>query len=359
LSSMEQLLHPKRALMMFLHLMVLRRHCHLQTYDSMESHDELKQFCSSSFHVTWATTNGGKYTHSMPIMTILRSMKLNLEETDTCSVMAASVFAALRAQHSNVSNERPLHRLLQHACLAILFFGSRCFLKRLLDALKDTVAVSSADFGKVLRDLVRRHKPSPHRLFTTSFNPNRIRFFQVRRSKCRLTCMKKLWNSFARHKTKPLNLKSERRKLFCQLGRSMGAFTAKNYWQLLCKALPTSPVFKTGTRQRTCASAYTETGPGARTALNALNGVPRAFAINAPGQLAADAFNVFLVRWWKEWRNLCKEALKHVPDCLHQHLAYFANVNEVGFQFLLCEFSKVLNYVASEHIHYGRDFCWG
>jgi hypothetical protein len=135
----------------------------------------------------------------------------------------------------------------------------------------------------------------------------------------------------------------------------MGAFSGKNMFQMLRKAHPTSRVFKQSKQRH---FQYTETGPGARSAINQLlqryNGQDK-----TPGQAVANQFSRECVALKSQWQKLARAIQKdpNTPPALKPHARYFASNDTFDapwFQFALCELSKVINYIVYHRIIYTR-----
>ena len=321
------------------------------TYEAMEH--AYPDVCAGSFTLHWGTDSRSIGTvQEAPIMQLLRTLKINLEDTDHCTGMAEQIFDLLRAavDHAKATTQ---WSLLQVACSAIAFFGSRLFLTNLLRECQTHAPNDRCQFMRLVRQIVYHHQSNAWRLFTTSFNPNRINCFAVRRKRFDACAAHRLWCRFARKGTLKINMTGDRRAAFSAIGRAFGAFTGKNYWQLLRLAWP-SHIFNP------TSDVYTETGPGARAACNALHGLPGCFCIYTRGQIAADAYNVMLRKLLKAWQSVCREALRSdvYPDELLHHAHYFLNMDEVHFQFLLCELSKIISCLGKSSVAYTRGYSW-
>ncbi len=333
--------------------MILRRHSHVMTYDAMEH--AYPDVCGGFFTLHWGTDSCSFATvQEAPIMQLLRMLKINLEDTDHCTLMAEQIFELLRAA-VNHSRATTRSSLLQIACLAIAFFGSRLFLATLLQECQTHAPKDRRQFMRLVHQVVYQHQSNAWRFFTTSFNPNRINCFAVKRKRFGACAAHRLWRSFSKKGTllEKINMKGSRRASFSAIGRALGAFTGKNYWQLLRLASHHSIFNPTP-------DAYTETGPGARTACNVLHGLPKCFCIYSAGQNAADAYNMMLCKLLKVWQSVCREALLSVvyPDEMLHHIHFFLNIDEVQFQFLLCELSKIMNFLDNGCVTYTRGYSW-
>jgi hypothetical protein len=324
------------------------------TYEAMEH--AYPEVCAGYFTLHWGTDSHSIATvQEAPIMQLLRTLKINLEDTDHCTGMAQQIFKLLRAAVAR-AKESTQWSLLQVACLAIAFFGSRAFLTTLMQECQIQAPKDRCQFMRLVRRVVYQHQSKAWRLFTTSFNPNRINCFAVRRKRFDACAAHRLWRHFAKKGTLKINMRGDRRAAFSAVGRAFGAFTGKNYWQLLRLAWPSHSIFNP------TPEVYTETGPGARAACNALHGLPRCFCIYTAGQTAADAYNVMLRKLLEAWRNVCRDALRSdeylYPDELLHHVHYFLNMDEVHFQFILCELSKIIAFLDNSSVTYTRGYSW-
>ena len=116
------------------------------------------------------------------------------------------------------------------------FFGSRLFLEKLLAV---SSSLSRANFQRHLETLISDYG---WRLFSASYNPNRIRLKQSLRSSSDSRTALKLWNRFRRKHNRTLISAKERRgrcftrrHVASKIGRQFGNFTGKNLYQILRK----------------------------------------------------------------------------------------------------------------------------
>ena len=283
--------------------------------------------------------------YQVPTMTLLMQMKVNLEQHDFCTRLQRQL---LRSVNCNDD-------LRWMLVLSMVFFGSRMFL---------TALQSACDSGvdnKVVVRLIRRSE-QPARLFTPSFNPNRIRRNQIRKmqnaSHQRLAT-EHLWKKFLTKARSHLNLDVSRRYLSWQLSSRMGSFSGKNCFQLCRLAWPSAPVFA----RQLPNNKFTLTGPGARSAINQFRGWPQTWNLYRRDSATADVYNQQLILLREQFKSICAEILARgsymgvvVPPELAVHIKYFASgfYDEVRFQFLLCELSKILNYIQTGNRTYRR-----
>ena len=338
---------PRVFLQQLLHLMILRRHGEYQT-NSIE-HPELYH---NLFEVQ---TQSPSQSFFMTFLEILTTMQLNMEDTDFCTVESANILAMASLR----SSLRYRSRVTVILAMAISFFCSRQFLALLKDRVAATDVITPRKCQAMVIAVINgcRHAAD---LFTRAFNPNRLQGSQVakhRRPKTKTRC---LWRAALR-KVINLNLvaRRSRRRQFCKVGRSLGCFRGKNFWQLV--KLGTSPLsshLRCPRRHQVPGQgdAYTETGPGARAMLNMLEQLPRQFCLNVNGQACADVFNKWLHKWWKVWRKLCQADLRNWPAKFHLDIKHFYTLDAVAFQFVLCEGSKVFNFVSHHGCIYARGY---
>jgi hypothetical protein len=188
------LLNPSSVLNQMLRLMIIRRH-YSTSGDSYETMyqlwpewfpDFVLEYNVSAYE--WNSNSSCRQECRMNILDLLRSMKLNCEDQDACSLLSADIFAELKAQARFRTYQRMAHR----AALAMVHFGSRRFLQAL--------GMQVREHGKVTTKLIHRiimEDPQPELLYTTSFNPNRIRRSEISRKpslKAKRYIMKKKWS---------------------------------------------------------------------------------------------------------------------------------------------------------------------
>jgi hypothetical protein len=358
---MELLQNGSDVLLHFMLLQALRRHCSVtgSSYaDVAEPWLEAFGDMTLRWRVQEPSAAGlavSTVVQATSMFMLLTRMKLNVEELDYCTLLRASIFHMLRPMR---------RRMLWQASLAMCFFGSRCFLEALLRQ-----ASSERLHTRNLQAAIRRivYTTVPWQLFCRAYNPNRIRGNTVRRlARCRLPRRRTLqmWSSFLKqhgHAENVILLRPRphavcRRHLLSTLGRSMGAFTAKCFFQILRQATPCLPCFK---MERKEANMYTETGPGARAALNMLQGLPRSWNIYQRGQRAANVYNQWLLLWLRRWRK-CGALLLRRPELqfLRAQISFLScsGFDEVQFQFVLCELAKTQKYMQTGSKIYERNY---
>ena len=350
---------PLDVLQQMLQLMMLRRHFSVSG-DSYESMFQMWPQWFPDFVLKYQgfrhdETSNSEFekNYSMSFLDVLRNMKLNCEDQDHCSRMCDDIFAELRAR----SWYRHYKTMAHKAALAMVHFGSRRFLEALNEEVRTQGKVTNSVINKIIMDA-----PQPELLYTLSFNPNRIRRYEISkktiRSKHRLT--KKKWRR-CQSWLKPMSFAGGRitqRWAASQLGRQLGAFTGKNMYQLLRKAHPHAKAFSSK-KQRRCYE-YTETGPGARSALNQLQQRTNV-SEKHPGQAVADQFSRECIAFKAQWQKLAKAIAKDpsTPPELIQHAEYFGSnrsFDATWFQFVLCELSKVIGFIVYRRIIYSRGY---
>jgi hypothetical protein len=317
---------PRKVLSQFLHLLAIRRHVTVEaiSYDDMfQHHPEVFQTFVVEYVVTKQTSTGSTTTVetcSRDMLDLLINMKLNVEDVDWCTLERQEIFDAIK----------PLrYRVAHPLALAMQFFGSREFLTALKDlCLSHQGAVSYSDVHRFIRTVL---VSIPLRVFTCSYNPNYIRRCQVRRARAPLRVVRRLWN---RHKRKHLSRvplfensrHCSKRHFLSALGRRMGPFTGKCYYQVLRQALPCVGALSRQRRgrQRSRADQYTECGPGAREAINSLEALPHGWNIRQPGQSTADAYSNWAVKWLRIWRKEGKSlAADERLESIKANILYF------------------------------------
>jgi hypothetical protein len=90
--------------------------------------------------------------------------------------------------------------------------------------------------------------------------------------------------------------------------------------------------------------------------LNMLEGHGKTWLIYTNTQDTADYYSAKVVEWRKIWKALCKTSLTGFPEALRVHVEHFRSdyFDEVAFQFILCEGSKVANFMITGHSRYLR-----
>jgi hypothetical protein len=114
------------------------------------------------------------------------------------------------------------------------------------------------------------------------------------------------------------------------LGRRLGAFRAKNLYQVLrLSGLKGIPGLARGRRSSAGINEartripYSETGPGSRSFVNVLAGWPKVMNISRPGSSWALFYSFALHKLHLCWRRQCKNLLSDLPEALHEHLHFF------------------------------------
>ena len=140
---------------------------------------------------------------------------------------------------------RKNYTMLLWAAMAISFFGSRRFLKLLMQQLEQHRPVTAQRLQQLIRSLITI-APHPSVLFTTSFNPNRLTRHRVAKSSnpVKLTC--RIWMQFRRKlvgfKTyvggyvgsKPIKRKAlSSQYLQSWMARKVGSFRGRHIYQVL------------------------------------------------------------------------------------------------------------------------------
>lgn len=284
---------------------------------------------------------------------ILTGMKINIEESDHCTLAAKDIFKTLEALVPARLYLRLCHSFIQ----VIIFFGSRRCLQDLQQFILDEGASLRPQGLRLKITNLIKNLDSPHEWVTRSFNPNRIRRRYIRKAKRAGNRAARAFSKFrvksgwqvcslrhARHRTK--------RYVASLFGRTLGNFVGKNFFQL-CKLA--KPALFTRTRER-AADLYSETGPGARSALNQLEGFSKTLHQYTNTQDVANSYNVLLLKWRKVWRKACKAVEKVLPDELKPLAASLHDYDEGQFQFVLCELSKVICFIDTGCVIYTRDY---
>ena len=285
---------------------------------------------------------------------LLTNMKINLEDSDHCTVAARDIFTTLQ---SLLPNTRKYTRMCHDFIQLIVFFGSRRCLRDIHQFILDQGGAlkQKSLFPKIIRLI--RGLDYPHRWVTRAFNPNRIRQKVIRKSKRPGVRAARLFTKFrAKSGWRTCGLRNARRlskrHVASTLGRTLGNFVGKNFFQL-CKLAKPSLVACWRPRK---ADMHTEAGPGCRSALNQLEGFPKTLNQYTNSQPVADMYNALLLKWKKVWQKACKVVEKMLPEELQPLARWLHSLDEGGFQFVLCELSKILNFVEHEGIIYTRDY---
>lgn len=313
------LLKQRRTLEQFLNLLAVRRHATLRGISYAELcklHPEVFGDFVVEYQAARDTDAGFRSssveTHERPMLEILELMKLNVEDLDWCTVERQKFF-----------DTHPLTYAVAHrVSLAMVFFGSRAF----LEGLQERYRNRRVTLRNLLIHVKEVAQASPHNMFTRSYNPNAIRRASVRKHRRPAQLAMKLWRKFFKKNRArvPLHTNSSgcsRRKVMSTIARRMGAFTGKCYFQVLRQALANKMCFRP---MRHRANQYTECGPGARAALNALEGVPHGLMIYAPGQDKADLYSAWAVKWMHVWRRVGKRLARSLPAIKESVLAFIS-----------------------------------
>jgi hypothetical protein len=212
----------------------------------------------------------------------------------------------------------------------------------------------------VIRDIIRTTQ-EPWKLFCRAFIIGKVKGNQVRRCRRPHVKVRKMWSQYEKKHgfSKNAQLSDKglcRRHVLSALGRRMSAFSGKCCFQIWRQSSPRKTCFRVEPQPH----MYSETGPGARCALNVLEGLPRNWCARVPGQIAADVYNAYLIRWFKTWKSQARALLQ---DPTHQFLSdqlrYFeatSSFDELHFQFALCELSKAENFAEHGNITYQRAY---
>lgn len=375
---MMRILDPSALLYSLMLLMVLRRHYTTSgtSYEAMD--DAFPEVMQQQFWVRFsvdthtATDDRNDIVeHVQSMSALLKIMQINLEAFDFCTLKQAELFQALRSQ--NLSSKQ-YSAIANKLVFAIAFFGSRLFLTCLMGVAR-TIMPNTVNSG--INSIIDA-QPHPEKLFTKAFNPCRIRCYAVLKKpqSQRASKTKQLWKRRRCRAPHPVFYISPsmractKRSVASYLGRRLGAFTGKNCFQILRQAYPPNgdggtpkPALcytrrRIGQQAPLSAARYTETGPGARSALNSLQGRDRAAFTRTPGQASADMFNTELQGWWQEWRKAGRRLRRVLPECMQAHVDYFIgpSFDEVCFQFVLCELSKIIVFLETGNITYTRGY---
>lgn len=292
--------------------------------------------------------------YTMSIFDLLSRMKINMESHDACTLLHLSIFEKLRQSVSR----KQYHRIAAKVVAAIVFFGSASFMTNLE---KEVAQLTANTFNIRLKHIIASTERS-WRVFTNSFNPNRIRRNRVLKAKregLNFSLLPfRMWKAWiAKKHMSALKLTVgravfSRRMVASRLGRTFGSFSCKNALQILRRAYPTARCFKKAIYR----DMYSETGPGCRASINMLMGLPKTWNIYKTGQQAADVYNVHLMQILKMWRKIVRECFDCLPSDLQLHAEYFLNCEEVDVQFLLCELSKIIAFLEFQNEKYTRGY---
>ena len=277
---------------------------------------------------------------TLTVRDMLTRMKLNWFPTDWCTLQ---IEAMMRAAPSHRSTNAYILGLFTSRAFVRAFHSSRAY--RLRRTLRGKL--------KMVRELV----PNISDWFTMSFNPQR----RYRRQFAKYT-PKKAWVELNKLVTgRPPKLKvrhsdgtRKTKRDLCQEVRrlkSIGPFLGKNILQWLALSV--------GQKLVPDMHEFTESGPGARAAINTLSGWPRLFSTSSASWASAEFYNV-------ELQKIRKRLLKHPalkPSDMDS--ATVATAKQMilkqlrtaeGTQFLLCEMAKTHNYELLRSTIYSRGY---
>ena len=110
--------------------------------------------------------------------------------------------------------------------------------------------------------------------------------------------------------------------------------------------------------QRNAKFRHTETGPGSRSTINMIQGWTKTLFLYNQSRDVADMYSGLVVDEMKRWRAVIRKERDVYPSELHAHLDYFASegFDEVYFQFVLCETSKLVAWLLTSDKRYRRDY---
>ena len=359
--------NPTELLRSLLILMVLRRHNTMAKVSYEDMQVEYPQFADEILQVTYRVRESANVplrerafvtlAFGMGICTLLSTMTINLEELDVCSLLRVEVA-------KNIAEQKHCYNFnfVWDLALAITTFGSRQF-NAGLHNLSMCRVLTPKLFLKWVRHLIVKSGPRPWHIFTGSYCPNRIRRNQLKkcRPRRRRLVAIQLWKLFRARAGDGSILKENlsKRALQERMAERMGPFTAKNCFRTLGRLLPNRSQYR-GTVLRS--HRYSLTGPGARTALNLLQGWAKSYSVKSKGGPEVSAvYSDLLLDWHQRWHEICKDFLEVCPPSLRHHVLYFVDYeqfDELGFQFLLCELSKIVNFVETENVSYTRGYKW-
>lgn len=377
-ATSESLHNPKRLLASFLVLLVLRRHARACTYDHMML--TWPWLFQEPFCLVIKCTTHAEHESSVEelhlersFFEILKTMKLNIEDTDACTQLQQAFWSNPARGGMTLSG-----KLL--VSLAMGFFGSRLFLTTLTEQMQTTLLGSKSAVARAIASVVCECE-HPSLLFSASFNPARIHKSKLLKCKDILTAQRqtmKMWKDFQKICSQHFALRRSRRHVASSLGRKFGSFTGKNLYQILSRASLEKFLGEPGK------VPYTETGPGARTCINWLEGWPKTWNVLATGQAHADVYSELCVKWMTKWQCLCRDVLgadggagaerlqctlkffdrldtnpEHpcfLPEELQGHVTFFLTQDVTAFQFHLCELSKIIHWIQHESVVHERGY---
>ena len=247
------------------------------------------------------------------------------------------------------------------------FFGSRIFLRKLLKFHRLAEqkkghgrlrGAATSNFEEFLRRILREC-PCPSDVFSASFQSSRVRRNAVRKApkRKRLKRVFGLWRAFfKRAGASPSSLLApgrSRRDLQLDLAGRMGTFTGKNCYQILKKFYRSRQAF---TRSPNRTRRFTLCGPGARAALNLLQGWPKSWNDRRKDEETHHVYSETLLHWQHEFNKVCKSVIDELPQELRAHVDCFLAFDETDFQFFMCELSKILNWIEDGNVIYSRGY---
>lgn len=216
--------------------------------------------------------------------------------------------------------------------------------------------------------LCRQPNLCPSRLFTGSFCPNRIRRNEIRKIsnlQMRKRETYRNWKRWSQQRQRldpgiVADVAASRRAVMIELASKLGPFSGKNCFQLGRKfAQPASMQARFHLNRNNCClrDRFSLCGPGARSMLNLLEGWPADHALTDNDVATHEVYNTLLLQWHRRWKSICKQLASQLTGPLQeQALFYSRDVDEVGFQFLLCELSKKVKYTETGNIIYERGY---
>jgi hypothetical protein len=356
MSGMRQLLNGPDVLKAFLLLYALRRFCTLAGHSYADARVRWPRIFAKTIVWRWRITTqhpdgdtNSEIAHEVDFWSLLTKMKLNMEDLDWSTTRRAEIFDLMG---------RMTARKAWTTSLAMWYFGSRTFLN-MLHAKASAGKLSGKRAAQVICTIIKT-VDQPWKLFCRAFIVGKCKGNQVRR--CRRPHLKarKMWVQFEKKHGFAQNASLSdkglcRRHVLSALGRRMSAFSGKCFFQTWRQSSPRKKCF----RAEPFLHMYSETGPGARFALNVLEGLPRSWCARMPGQTTADVYSAFLVKWFRTWRSQARELLRdQALQFLSDQLRYFSETSfdELGFQFALCELSKTENFAEHGSMIYEREY---
>ena len=230
--------------------------------------------------------------------------------------------------------------------LAMTFFGSRIFLRKLLklhrlaereQGQRFTGGLTS-NFDEFLRRILRECA-CPSDVFSASFQSSRVRRNAVKKApkRKRVKRVLGLWRAFFKRAGRApealLSPGRTRRELQVDLADRMGTFTGKNCYQILKKFYGGHRrAFK---RSLCRARRFSLCGPGARAALNLLEGWPKLWNDRRKDEQTHYVYSGVLVRWQIKFNKVCRSVIGELPEELRTHVDCFLAFGERDFQFFL------------------------